>query len=131
MLAAAAIAGTSDYYAATASKLVPASIIYPAETTTAYGATTAFDFNTFINTVVTLTGNITTMNVSNVKAGQAGMITFIQDGTGNRTTVWNSVFKWSGGAAPTLSTAAGAVDILFYSCRSATYCAASLNKAFN
>jgi hypothetical protein len=128
-LASAAIAGSSDYYAATASKIVPASIIYPAETTTSYAATTSFDFNTFINTAVTLTGNITTMNVSNVKAGQSGQITFIQDGTGNRTTVWNSVFKFSGGT-PILSTTGGSVDILFYSCRSATFCAASLNKAF-
>ena len=125
------VATPAQYLSGSGSAMVLANTIYQAETTTAYAATTAFDFNTFINTAVTLTGNITTMNVSNVKAGQAGMITFIQDGTGSRTTVWNSVFKWSGGAAPTLSTAAGAVDILFYSCRSATYCAASLNKAFN
>jgi hypothetical protein len=130
-IAAASIATTSQYFTGTASTLVPTSVIYSAETTTTYGTTTTFDFNTFINTAVTLTGNITTQTLSNVKAGQAGMITFIQDGTGGRTTVWNSIFKWAGGTTPTLSTAAGAVDILFYSCRSATYCAASLNRAFN
>jgi hypothetical protein len=130
-IATAAIATSLEYAAGTASKLVQAGAIYPTETTTTYGTTTTFDFSTFINTAVTLTGNITTMNVSNVQAGKAGMITFIQDGTGSRTTVWNSVFKFPGGAPPTLSTAAGSVDILFYSCRSVTNCPASLNKAFN
>jgi hypothetical protein len=125
-------AAASDYYTGTSTaKLIAPSVIYPAETTTTFGATTTFDFNTFINTAVTLTGNITTMTLSNVKAGQAGMITFIQDGTGSRTSVWSNTFKFAGGGTPTLSTAANAVDILFYSCRSATYCAASLNKAFN
>jgi hypothetical protein len=129
-MATAALATTANYTAAAANTLVPTSIIYTAETTTTYGTTTAFDFSTFINTAVTLTGNITTMNTSNIKAGQAGMITFIQDSSGSRTTVWNSNFKFAGGVTPTLSTAPNAVDVLFYSCRSATFCPASLNKAF-
>jgi hypothetical protein len=129
-MATAALATTANYTAAAANTLVPTSIIYTAETTTTYGTTTAFDFSTFINTAVTLTGNITTMNTSNIKAGQAGMITFIQDSSGSHTTVWNSNFKFAGGVTPTLSTAPNAVDVLFYSCRSATFCPASLNKAF-
>lgn len=127
-IATAAIATTSEYYAGTASKLVPASVIYPAETTTTYGATTTFDFGTFINTAVTLTGNITTQTLTGVQAGKAGTISFIQDGTGSRTTVWNSIFKWASGVTPTLSTTASAVDVLTYSCRSATFCVASLIK---
>lgn len=119
-----------QYYQGTlATAAIPPSIIYPPETTTTFGATTAFDFSTFINTSVTLTANMTTMTVANVKAGQAGSITFIQDGTGNRTIasgVWNTVFKFSGGTKPTLSTAANAVDVLAYYCRTATYCTASL-----
>jgi len=107
---------------------VEPSVIYQAETTTAYGATTTFDFATFINTAVTLTGNISTQALSNVKAGKAGTITFIQDGSGNRTIAWNSVFKWAGGVVPALSTGAGAVDVLTYSCRSATFCVAALMK---
>lgn len=122
-------AAASDYYAGTSTaKLIAPSVIYPAETTTTFGTTTTFDFATFINTAVTLTGNITTQTLSNVTAGKGGTIRFIQDGTGSRTTVWNSVFKWAGGAAPTLSTAASAVDVLTYSCSSATYCVASLMK---
>lgn len=39
-----------------------------------------------------------------------------QDGTGNRTVTWPASVKWAGGSSnkPTLSTAAGAVDILVF-----------------
>jgi len=114
------------YVGSSANTIIAPSIIYPSEVTVTFGATTTFDFSTFINAAVTLTGNITTQTLSNVQAGKAGTITFIQDGTGNRTTVWNSIFKFSGGTAPTLSTAAAKVDVLTYSCRSATFCVASL-----
>jgi hypothetical protein len=78
--------------------------------------------------VVTLTGNITTMTLSNVKAGKAGTITFIQDGTGSRTATFSTTFKFAGGSIPTLTTTANAIDILTYSCRTASFCAASLMK---
>lgn len=121
-------ATASNYYAATSNKVVTTDVIYPSETTTTYGTTTTFDFDTFINTAVTLTGNITTQTFSNVRAGKAGMITFIQDGSGNRTTVWNSVCKWPQATAPALSTAINAVDVLTYSCRSTTFCLCTLAK---
>jgi hypothetical protein len=122
-------AANADYLAGTSTaKLIAPSVIYQAETTTTFGSTTTFDFATFINTVVTLTGNITTMTLSNVTAGKAGTIAFIQDGTGSRTTVWNTVFKFAGGVTPTLSTAINSIDILSYSCRSATNCVAALIK---
>lgn len=126
---AADIATSSNFYGATASKLLDAAVIYTSEVTTTYGATTTFDFNSFINTAVTLTGNITTMTLSNVRAGKSGTIRFIQDGTGSRTTVWSSTFKWASGSAPSLSTAASAVDVLTYFCISSTYCVANLIKA--
>jgi hypothetical protein len=116
----------AQYLTGAANTLVPASVIYQAETTTTFGATTTFDFSTFINTAVTLTGNITTMTLANVKAGQAGTIAFIQDSTGSRTTVFNSIFKFAGGATPSLTSTPNAVDVLSYSCRSATFCVASL-----
>lgn len=128
-MASAALATAAQYMAATAGTLVASNIAFTSEVTTTFGTTTSLDFNTFINTAVTLTGNITTMNVSNVKAGQSGMITFIQDGTGSRTTVFNSIFKFSNGTVPSLSSAAAAVDVLTYSCRSATFCVASLLNA--
>lgn len=121
-------ATSANYYAAATNKAVTTDIIYPSETTTSYGTTTTFDFDTFINTAVTLTGNITTQTLSNVRAGKAGTIRFIQDGSGSHTTVWNSIFKWAGGSTPTLSTGANDVDVLTYSCVSTSYCIASLIK---
>jgi hypothetical protein len=37
----------------------------------------------------------------------------LQNG-GSNTLTWNSVFKWAGGTAPTLSTAAGARDYFVF-----------------
>jgi len=127
-IASAAIATAAQYLAGTASELVQSGVIYQAEVAVAFSATPTFDFSTFINASITLTANITTMSVANVTAGKAGTITFIQDATGSRTTVWNSAFKFAGGVTPVLSTAANAVDVLSYSCRSATNCPASLIK---
>lgn len=121
-----ALATANQYNCATAGSLVQPSVVYQAETVTTYGTTTTFNFCTFKNTSVTLTGNITTQTFTNVVAGKAGMITFIQDGTGSRTTVWNSILKFTGGTTPTLTATAGAVDILTYACRSPTFCGASL-----
>jgi hypothetical protein len=125
-LASSALASNANVISGASSVVVTPNVIYQSETTTTFSATPTFDFSTFINTAITLTGNITTMNVANVKAGQAGSITFIQDSTGSRTTVFNSIFKFAGGLAPTLSTTASAIDVLFYSCRSSTVCPASL-----
>lgn len=122
-------ATSANFFAGTTNKVLTSDIVYTAETTTTFGTTTTFAFDTFINTAVTLTGNITTQSVSGVIAGKAGTIRYIQDGAGNHTTVWNAIFKWPGGAAPTLSTAANAVDALNFNCISAAYCQASLAKA--
>ena len=126
-----AAASGAQYLAGTATNVpVEPSVIYQAEIDNGNSGsgTATFDFSLFINVRTTMTGNIATQTLSNVTAGKAGTITFIQDGTGSRTTVFNTIFKFAGGTVPTLSTAAGAVDILSYSCRSATFCAASLMK---
>jgi hypothetical protein len=39
----------------------------------------------------------------------------IQDGTGSRTVAWPATVKWASGAAPTLSTGAGALDEIWFS----------------
>lgn len=119
-------ATAGNFQAGTSDKVLTADTVFTSETTTAYGTTTTFDFSTFINTAVTLTGNITTMTCSNIKAGQAGMITLIEDGSGGHTTVWCSQFKFANGTAPSLNTSANAVNVLPYSCRSATFCVANL-----
>lgn len=64
---------------------------------------------------VTLTENVTTTNFSNPPAsGRMGEFTLIlkQDATGGRTFAWPASVDWAGGAAPTLTTAANAVDVL-------------------
>lgn len=122
-------ATAANYYAGASNKTPTTDVIYPTETTTTFGATTTFDFSTFINTQVTLTANITTQTLSNVIAGKAGTIRFIQSGAGNFTTVWNSIFKFAGGSTPTLTTgSATAIDVLNYNCITTTYCQASLAK---
>lgn len=124
-------ATAGNFEAGTANKVLTADVVFTSETTTTYGTTTTLDFSTFINSKVTLTGNITTLTCSNIKAGQAGTIRFIQDGTGTRTMVstWCSAFVWAGGTKGTLSTAASTVDALVYACSSTTYCVVSLLKA--
>ena len=43
------------------------------------------------------------------------LLMLVQDGTGSRTATWPATVKWPGGTAPTLTTAANAIDIIgFY-----------------
>jgi len=66
---------------------------------------------------VTLTENVTTWTISNPPAtGDAGSFTLIlkQDGTGGFTFAFPASIDWAGGVAPTLSTAANAVDVLVF-----------------
>lgn len=59
----------------------------------------------------TMTGNITVGAPTNMQDGIEFTLIFIQDATGSRTGAWNAVYKWVGGSAPTLTTAANSVDI--------------------
>ncbi len=61
---------------------------------------------------VTLAGNRTLDNPTNIHNGQALNWRIIQDGAGSRTLSYGSIFKWAGGGAPALSTAAGSKDLL-------------------
>ena len=91
-----------------------------------------FDFNTFINASVILTANITSVTCSNIKTGQAGQISYIQDGSGSHTAVYCSQFRFAGATTPTLTTSASAVDVMsFGPCRSSSWCPAALLKGFN
>lgn len=67
---------------------------------------------------VTLGGN-RTLAVSNPAVGQNFSVEITQDATGSRTVTWWSGIKWAGGSPPTLSTAAGAVDLFTFRCKSA------------
>jgi hypothetical protein len=83
-------------------------------------ATIATDLSLGNQFQVTLGGNRTLGAPTNVVAGQSGVIRVVQDGTGSRTLAFNSVFKFPGGTAPTLTTTANAVDLLAYHCETTT-----------
>jgi len=85
------------------------------------GATIAVDMSLGNNFSVTLAGNRTLGDPSNVTAGQSGVIVVTQDGTGSRTLAYaGTKYKFAGGSAVTLTTTAAAVDVLAYYCESAT-----------
>lgn len=79
-----------------------------------FDATQDWDLNTSQVATLTLTGNTTFDAPTNMKDGGTYVIILKQDATGSRTAAWNAVFKWPGGTAPTLSTAANAVDIVTF-----------------
>jgi hypothetical protein len=79
-------------------------------TTLTDAATIAWDTSANQVTSVTLAGNRTFGAPTNQKDGGVYVLIVIQDGTGSRTITWNSVFKWVGATAPTLSTAASSRD---------------------
>lgn len=63
---------------------------------------------------LTLTGEVTTMTIANRPPdGYVGTVTVfdIQDGSGGHDLAWPSGTLWSGGAAPTRVTTAGAVNV--------------------
>ena len=78
------------------------------------GATITPDFNTGNDFSVTLGGNRTLANPTNITVGQKGVFVVSQDGTGSRTLAFGSYYKWAGGTAPTLTTTASAVDRIQY-----------------
>jgi hypothetical protein len=61
---------------------------------------------------VTLGGNRTLDNPTNLVAGGTYLWVVTQDGTGSRTLAYGANFKWPGGTAPTLTTAASSVDMI-------------------
>ena len=83
-------------------------------------ATVAVDLSLGNNFTLTLAGNRTLGAPTNVTAGQSGVIVVTQDSTGSRTLAYNSVYKFAGGTAPTLTTTASAVDVLAYYVESST-----------
>jgi hypothetical protein len=90
------------------------------------GATITPDFAVANNYSVTLGGNRTLANPTNLTAGQSGCIWITQDGTGSRTLAYGSQWDFTGGTAPTLSTAASSVDCLVYAVQSSTKITATL-----
>ena len=94
------------------------------------GATITPDFGANQNFTVTLGGNRTLANPTNIVAGQTGSIFVVQDATGGRTLSFGSYFKFPAGTAPTLSSAANAVDRVDYIVRTTTEIHAGFTGAY-
>jgi hypothetical protein len=90
------------------------------------GATITPNFALANNFSLTIGGNRTLANPTNLTAGQSGAIVITQDSTGSRTLAYGSNWKFAGGTAPTLTTTASAVDVLVYYVESASRITASL-----
>tara|TARA_B100001245_G_scaffold229905_1_gene208721 strand:- start:390 stop:1694 length:1305 start_codon:yes stop_codon:yes gene_type:complete len=89
-----------------------AGTVYATQTLTD-GATVNWD-HAFGNIALwTIADNRTMAAPTNLAVGSSAL-RLTQDGTGSRTVTWNAIFKWSAGAAPVLSTAANAVDVLAF-----------------
>ena len=74
------------------------------------------DWNTALGQVATFTfvsSNRTVNAPTNLVNGGFYSLSVIQN-AGNNTLTWNAVFKWAGGTAPTLSTAAAARDFFTF-----------------
>jgi len=65
---------------------------------------------------VTMTGNCTfTFTALEALMADNNLTLYLtQDGTGSRTATWPASVKWTGAAAPTLTTTAGATDIVTF-----------------
>ncbi len=69
---------------------------------------------------VQLGGNRTLAAPTGATEGRVGHIYLYQDGTGTRTLSYNTVWKFAGGTAPTLTTSINSTDMLVYSVRTST-----------
>jgi hypothetical protein len=87
----------------------------------AYSTGIALNFASGNNFQVTLSGNTTLQNPTNISSGQAGVITIIQS-TGSNTMAFGSNWNYPGGSGsvPALTSTSGAVDLLVYYTRSTT-----------
>jgi hypothetical protein len=92
---------------------------------TSSGASIAINMNTANNFTHTTTENTTLANPSNMTAGQYGSIVITQGAT-PRTMAFGSYWKFSNGAAPSLTATASAVDVLTYYVESTTRITARL-----
>lgn len=81
---------------------------------TSTSSAVAVDLSLANNYTLAMTENTTLSSASNIAAGQSGIIVVTQNATAAKTLAYNSFWKFPGGVAPTLSTSAGAVDLLSY-----------------
>lgn len=81
--------------------------------TVAYSSTITPNITTTDMVIVTLAGSvIVAAPFGNPVAGQVLMIRLKQDSVGSHTATWNAVYRFPGGAIPTLSTTAAKTDYI-------------------
>ena len=108
----AATAGTDFVAPATATNFTAQQ--YFGASTLTDGATISWAVGAAQVATVTIAGNRTFGAPTGLVSGAFYSLNVIQDATGSRTITWNAVFKWTGGTAPTLSTAASAKDFFVF-----------------
>ena len=83
--------------------------------TVAYATGISLNLASGNNFQITLTGNTTLQNPTNIVSGQAGVITIIQ-GTSGNTMAFSTGWHYPGGSGstPSLTATSGAVDLLVY-----------------
>jgi len=105
---------TLEGYAQTAATNTFAGAQIGGVTTLTDGATITPNFAVNNSFTVTLAGNRTLANPTNLVAGQSGVFIINQDATGGRTLAYGSNYDFGGGTAPTLTTTASAQDMIAY-----------------
>ena len=86
---------------------------WSANTALTDAATVAWDTTNQVATFTFVSTNRTMGAPTNLKNGAFYALSIVQN-AGSNTLTWNSVFKWAGGTAPTLSTAAAAKDYFVF-----------------
>jgi len=100
-------------------------------TTLSSASTVTPNFADSNNFTLTLGQSLTLANPSNCTAGQSGSIFLVQNSSGNKTITFGSYWDFAGGSAPTISTAANAVDRLDYIVRSSSSIHAVVTLAYS
>jgi hypothetical protein len=80
--------------------------------TLTFASSLTWNVGTFETAKVTLTGNLTSLTITNAVAGHAYILILTQDATGSRTATFGSSFKFVGGTAPVLTATANRTDVL-------------------
>lgn len=122
----ASLSGAST---STANTFTKAQSVTPVALTS--GSSVAVDASLSNNFRLVLGTAATLANPTNLTNGEILNFVVVQDATGGRTLAYGSMFKWAGGAVPTLSTAANAIDVItayYDSTLNVLLC--GINKAF-
>lgn len=104
--------------------------LYPSAALTD-AATVTWDANAAQEATLTINGNRTLALPTNIQAGESYALTITQGAGGSHTLAYAAGWKFQGGVAPTLSTAAGAIDLLTAFSPDGSIVLGNLLKAFS